>query len=101
MGREIFDKLYKTLTEKYAKDNELLKYKIQDFLSNQSEIRMYVEDSPNFGHQSSTLHVMRRLIDMGFVKGTISIVCANINVVNTLSYLLPKIQNNKEQQSFH
>lgn len=100
MGREIFDKLYKTLTEKYAKDNELLKYKIQDFLSNQSEIRMYVEDSPNFGHQSSTLHVMRRLIDMGFVKGTISIVCANINVVNTLSYLLPKIQNNKEQQSF-
>lgn len=52
MGREIFDKLYKTLTEKYAKDNELLKYKIQDFLSNQSEIRMYVEDSPNFGHQS-------------------------------------------------
>ena len=59
MGREILDKLYKTLTEKYAKDNELLKYKIQDFLSNQSEIRMYVEDSPNFGYQLFIFLVMR------------------------------------------
>ena len=100
MGREIFDRLYKTLTEEYAKANERLKHQIQVFLSDQSEIRMYVEDSPNFGHQSSTLHVMRRLIDMGFVEGTISIVCANINVVNTLSYLLPKIQKNNDQQSF-
>ena len=31
MGREIFDKLYKTLTEKYAKDNELLNIKSKIF----------------------------------------------------------------------
>ena len=98
MGREIFTILYDTLTKKYAKDNEALKQQIQEFLCKQSEIRMYVEDSPGFGHQSSSLLVMERLIKLGFRERQITIVAANLNVIDKLSKLNAQIDGTKADQ---
>lgn len=64
MGREIFDRLYKTLTEEYAKANERLKHQIQVFLSDQSEIRMYNPQIEMFARfkMKSSFHKTKRII---------------------------------------
>ncbi|MCU9952106.1 LysM peptidoglycan-binding domain-containing protein [Burkholderia sp. BKH01] len=46
-------------------------------LYEQSEIRFYVDGTPNFGHQASTIYVLKRLIDHFGYKGAVRIVYQN------------------------
>lgn len=48
-----------------------------DALVQQEEIRFYVDGTPNFGHQASTIHIMKRLIDRFSYSGRIKIVYQN------------------------
>lgn len=98
MGREVFDRLFEALKEANGRKRSALYSRISSFLTDQAEIRMYVEESLNLGHHSSTLHVMWTLIKLGFTEGKITIVCSNINVINALSTILPIIEPTKEDQ---
>ncbi|MGC3028960.1 LysM peptidoglycan-binding domain-containing protein [Burkholderia sp. DN3021] len=46
-------------------------------LNTQSEIRFYVDGTPNFGHQASTIYVLKRLIDHFRYEGAVRIVYQN------------------------
>lgn len=46
------------------------------FLNEQDEIRVYIDNTPNFGHQANSIHVLKRLIDKYSYAGAVTIVWA-------------------------
>lgn len=46
------------------------------FLNAQAQIRIYVDNTPNMGHQATTIHLLKRLIDLYQYAGQVRIVWA-------------------------
>ncbi|WP_372394246.1 LysM peptidoglycan-binding domain-containing protein [Azospirillum sp. HJ39] len=46
------------------------------FLNAQQQIRVYVDNTPNMGHQATTIHLLKRLIDLYHYTGQVRIVWA-------------------------
>jgi hypothetical protein len=52
-----------SISEKFPNEQDLLA--LQKFLSQEEEVRIFVPDVCNFGHQGTTISIMYRLIELG------------------------------------
>ncbi|WP_437895102.1 hypothetical protein [Sorangium sp. So ce124] len=58
--------------------------RLSDFVNGQSEIRAYIPHAPGFGHQSSTINLIRRIADQLEYEGTVRVVYDDGGTAETL-----------------
>src|SRR5579862_5981335 len=66
-------------------------------IRNQRELRFFVDGTPNCGHQSATVQLIKRIIDLTGYSGRITVVYADIHqgslggTAEKLALLLPRL----------
>lgn len=76
---------------------------IRDHIRDLPEIRIYVDNSPNFGHQASTIALMRQFIDWSGYQNKITVFfntdADSLSTQNKLALLFPGVDVKKLTQS--
>lgn len=93
---ELMKALYPQKAKEMGQDwCELAQRTFQEFIQEQEIIRVYFDDSPNYGHQAHTVLLMRRLIFDCAYTGTFELVVPNDDLDSTLALLLPGYNRDK------
>jgi hypothetical protein len=93
MVAEFFPSFSRKSTDRNKTNFQKAYDKVVSYLKEQPEIRIYVDGSPNFGHQATTVSLMKRIIDLGLTpdKNKITMVYQNDDALNKLAKLLPDL----------
>jgi hypothetical protein len=64
---------------------------ILNLIQSTDELRFYVDDTPNFGHQATTINIMKRIIDASGYTRSVKIIYKGDKTPTKLAILLPRL----------
>ncbi|MCE9671842.1 hypothetical protein LY474_28955 [Myxococcus stipitatus] len=76
-------------------EGEALSTTLVDFLQEQTKIRVYIEGSLNFGHQTNTINILYTLRSIGYT-GAFDIVVAEAEMIKSLTHMFPWLAADSE-----